>query len=59
MTCRTTHHLACECREAEFARIEAQRDSLAELVREAVANDPICVPNDWVRRAKAALEALE
>lgn len=58
MNCATHFH-ACDCREAEFARIEAQRDTLADLVREAVTNDPVGVPADWLRRAKAALEALE
>lgn len=33
MTC-TTHHHACECREAEFARIEAERDRLRGALRE-------------------------
>lgn len=32
MTC-VTHHYACDCREAEFAQLKAERDALAEKVR--------------------------
>lgn len=59
-TC-TTHHHACRCREAEFARIEAELDALAELVREVIALDgPHRIPSGstiqaWLSRARAAI----
>ena len=58
-TC-TTHHHACRCREAEFARIEAERDALAELVREVhdghydMRSEFVASPY-WLARARAAI----
>ncbi len=42
MNC-TTHHNACDCREAKFLEIESERDSLAEQVR--VLREGLAFPN--------------
>jgi hypothetical protein len=63
-----THHTACDCREARFREIEAERDSLAEQVkvlREALvdidkATDEIeCYVPRISENALAALEKAD
>ena len=49
MTCRTTHHLACDCREAEFAAKDKRIAELETSIRQY---------ERWCEDAEPRLDAL-
>jgi len=55
MTCRTTHHLACDCREAEFAAKDKRIAELEAALEKARVNDgfSLAAIEQWKSNANA------
>ena len=58
MTC-TTHHHACDCREAKFAELEADRDKYKRLYEQACVKDEGMQLYAEIDRLKERIKDLE
>ena len=56
----TTHHLACDCREAKFKELERENATLRESVeRYGQANDKLVLENTTLRKRLETLDGYD